>query len=79
MDGQSLVTLVDTGVQGPDCLRELIPKIGVRLKVYSYIIKGQGPDCLRELIPKIGVRLKVYSYIIKDKEAQATQVSLQMK
>ena len=41
MDGQSLVTLVDTGVQGPDCLRELIPKIGVRLKVYSYIIKDK--------------------------------------
>ena len=41
MDGQSLVTLVDTGIQGPDCLRELIPKIGVRLKVYSYIIKDK--------------------------------------
>lgn len=29
MDGQSLVALIDDGISGPDCLKELITKIGV--------------------------------------------------
>lgn len=36
MDGEALVTLLTT-VQGPDCLKDLIPKLGVRLKVYQRI------------------------------------------
>ena len=36
MDGEALVTLL-TNVQGPDCLKDLIPKLGVRLKVYQRI------------------------------------------
>jgi len=36
MDGEALVTLL-TAVQGPDCLKDLIPKLGVRLKVYQRI------------------------------------------
>ena len=33
MDEEAVGTLL-AAVQGPDCLRDLIPKLGVRLKVY---------------------------------------------
>ena len=36
MDGEAVGTLL-AAVQGPDCLRDLIPKLGVRLKVYQRI------------------------------------------
>ena len=36
MDGESLVTLIGI-MPGPDCLKDLIPKIGGRLKVYRSI------------------------------------------
>ena len=36
MDGEALETLIGTSI-GPDCLKELIPKLGVRLKVYQRI------------------------------------------
>lgn len=36
MDGESLVTLIGI-MPGPDCLKDLIPKIGIRLKVYRCI------------------------------------------
>ena len=36
MDGEALVMLL-TNVQGPDCLKDLIPKLGVRLRVYQRI------------------------------------------
>ena len=36
MDGESLVTLIGI-MPGPDCLKDLIPKIGLRLKVYRCI------------------------------------------
>jgi len=36
MDGESLVTLIGI-VPWPDCLKDLIPKIGLRLKVYHSI------------------------------------------
>ena len=45
MDGESLETLLGTS-QGPDCLKELISKLGIRLKVYQRIkalcIHGQS-------------------------------------
>ena len=44
MDGQSLVALIDDGILGPDYLKELIPKIGVRLKVFSYIKEEIAKD-----------------------------------
>lgn len=62
MDGQSLVTLVDTGIQGPDCLRELIPKIGVRLKVYSYIIKDKEAQA-SQVSFYIATHIATHSYI----------------
>ena len=36
MDGEALVALLTT-TQGPDCLKDLIPKLAVRLKVYQHI------------------------------------------
>lgn len=36
MDGESLVTLLSI-VQGPDCLKDLVAKFGIRLKVYQLI------------------------------------------
>ena len=36
IDGESLETLMGT-MQGQDCLKELILKLGVRLKVYQRI------------------------------------------
>lgn len=36
MDGEALGTLL-AAVQGPDCLKDLIPKLGARLKVYQRI------------------------------------------
>ena len=36
MDGEALSTLL-AAVQGPDCLKDLVPKLGVRLKVYKRI------------------------------------------
>ena len=42
MDGEALETLMGTST-GPDCLKELIPKLGMRLKVYqrfkTYLIR----------------------------------------
>jgi len=36
MDGESLEALIAT-TPGPDCLKELIPKLGVRLRIYKQI------------------------------------------
>ena len=36
MDGESLEALL-TADKGPDCLKDLIPKLGVRLRVYKRI------------------------------------------
>ena len=36
MDGEASVALLTT-VQGPDCLKDSIPKLGLRLKVYQRI------------------------------------------
>ena len=36
IDGESLATLIDV-VPCPDCLKDLIPKIGIRIKVYHHI------------------------------------------
>ena len=36
MDGELLEALLGT-TQGPDCLKELIPKVGIRLKLYQRI------------------------------------------
>ena len=36
MDGESLEALLGTS-QGPDCLKELITKLGVRVKVWQRI------------------------------------------
>ena len=36
IDGESLATLIGI-VPGPDCLKDLIPKIGIRIKVYHHI------------------------------------------
>ena len=36
MDGDSLCTLIGI-IPGPDCLKDLVPKVGVRLKVYQCI------------------------------------------
>ena len=36
MDGEALVTLIGF-VPGPDCLKELITKVGLRIKVYKLI------------------------------------------
>ena len=33
MDGDALVTLFGL-VPGPDCLKDLVPKVGLRLKLY---------------------------------------------
>ena len=47
MDGEALVTLLTT-VQGPECLKDLIPKLGVRLKVYQRIkvVYNEEVTCL---------------------------------
>ena len=47
MDGEALVTLLAT-MQGPDCLKELIPKLGMRLKVYRRIkaVYNEEVTCL---------------------------------
>ena len=47
MDGESLMTLISV-TPGPDCLKDLIPKIGIRLKVYRSI-KG----CYDEEVNKV--------------------------
>ena len=44
MDGESLETLLGT-TQGPDCLKELIPKVGIRLKVYQRIRTAMYNRC----------------------------------
>ena len=36
MDEDSLCTLIGI-IPGPDCLKDLVPKVGVRLKVYQCI------------------------------------------
>ena len=36
MDGEALVTLIGI-IPGPDCLKDLIKKVGLRLKVYKAI------------------------------------------
>lgn len=36
MDGEALVTLIGF-IPGPDCLKELITKVGLRMKVYKLI------------------------------------------
>lgn len=36
IDGDALVTLLGTS-SGPDCFKELVPKIGIRMKVYKLI------------------------------------------
>ena len=36
MDGESLEALLASSA-GPDCLKELIPKLGVRLRIYTRI------------------------------------------
>ena len=36
MDGDALSTLIGI-TPGPDCLKDLVPKVGVRLKVYQCI------------------------------------------
>ena len=36
MDGESLVTLVGSK-PGPDCLKDLVPKVGLRMKLYKLI------------------------------------------
>ena len=36
VDGDALVTLMGT-TSGPDCLKELVPKVGIRMKVYKLI------------------------------------------
>lgn len=36
MDGEALVTLIGV-TPGPDCLKDLISKVGIRLKVYNHI------------------------------------------
>lgn len=36
MDGDALVTLVGA-TPGPDCLKELVSKVGIRMKVYKLI------------------------------------------
>jgi len=37
MDGESLEALLESSTTGPDCLKELIPKLGVRLRIYKRI------------------------------------------
>ena len=44
MDGESLEALLGT-TQGPDCLKELIPKVGIRLKVYQRIRTAMYNRC----------------------------------
>ena len=34
MDGESLEALLSTN-KGPDCLKDLIPKLGIRLRIYK--------------------------------------------
>ena len=36
MDGEALVTLIGVA-PGPDCLKELVSKVGLRLKVYKAV------------------------------------------
>ena len=36
MDGESLVTLIGSK-PGPDCLKDLVPKVGLRMKLYKLI------------------------------------------
>ena len=36
MDGDSLFTLIGL-YPGPDCLKDLVPKVGLRLKLYKEI------------------------------------------
>ena len=50
MDGESLEALL-ADTPGPNCLRELIPKLGVRLRIYQrirllYSSRSQAQDIL---------------------------------
>ena len=45
VDGDALITLLDT-LSGPDCLKELVPEIGVRMKVYKLIKTHNTNDCV---------------------------------
>ena len=36
VDGDALTTLLRT-IPGPDCLKELVPKVGIRIKAYAMI------------------------------------------
>ena len=48
MDGDALMTLVGTSA-GPDCLKELIPKVGARVKVYKHIKACYNEDMVSKI------------------------------
>ena len=61
MDGESLEALLGTS-QGPDCLKELITKLGIRLKVWQRIktlmVYSQAP-----LVSQIGQYVCIVSSV----------------
>ena len=57
MDGDSLLTLIGV-TPGPDCLKDLVPKIGTRLKVYRCI-----KACYDEEISQVSYH-KGYKYFL---------------
>ena len=43
MDGEAIVEAFGS-MPGPDCLRDVLPKLGVRLKVYNAIRQQLGTE-----------------------------------
>ena len=54
MDGEALSTLIGI-IPGPDCLKDLVPKIGMRLKVYQNIKAIYNKE-----LSSVRLTLKVY-------------------
>ena len=51
MDGESLVTLIRSK-PGPDCLKDVVQKVGPRMKLYKAIQTLYSNDTVRALILK---------------------------
>ena len=64
VDGDTLLTLVGL-TPGPDCLKELIPKIGTRIRVYKIIkacYDGAFVSYACQLL-KLVIHIYIYIYI----------------
>lgn len=49
MDGEALISAVNA-LSGPDCLKDVIPKFGQRIKVYKAVKSAMGEAFMQEVI-----------------------------